>query len=69
MSTNLSSFHTSVKHRETHTKVLPAPDVHSSVIFAEVIEPGPVDHKEPAGNDGSPVGENKESVKTPALKV
>lgn len=37
------------------TEVLPAPDVHGSVILAEVIEPGPVNHKEPACDDGSPV--------------
>lgn len=37
------------------TEVLPAPDVHGGVIFAKVIEPGPVNHKEPACDDGSPV--------------
>lgn len=41
------------------TKVLPAPDVHSSVVFTQMVEPGPVNHKEPACNDGRPVKERQ----------
>lgn len=47
---------TSVSYRRL-TEVLPTPDVHGSVVFAEVIEPGPVNHKESARDDWSPVRE------------
>lgn len=49
----------SMRRYQRLTEVLPAPDVHGSVVFAEVIEPGPVNHKEPSRDDGSPARERE----------
>lgn len=47
------------------TEVLSAPDVHSCVVFPQVIEPGPVDHEEPPRDDRSPDTERRrETVHT-----
>lgn len=45
------------------TKVLTTPNVHGSVIFSKVIEPGPVNHKQSACNDGGPVRETTKGGK------
>lgn len=37
------------------TKVLPAPDVHMSVVLAQMVEPALVHDEDPTGNDRSPV--------------
>lgn len=38
------------------TEVLAAPDVHCRVVLAQVVEPRPVNHKEPTCDNGGPAG-------------